>query len=124
MLTITKGNTETLIYTASELAILTNPYFLFVCVNNVTENIVKFVATNISTTARFDKSTLVVNTYFTDENAGLWSYEIFEQASSNNTNQTGLNMVEEGYLQLNDVASAADDVYDDLDNTFKTYQSE
>ncbi len=30
-------------------------------------------------------------------------------------------MVEEGYLQLNDVADAADSVYDGQDNTFKTF---
>jgi hypothetical protein len=121
MLTLQKGQTQQIIYTGTELAVLVNPYFLFVCTNNVTENVVKFVATNTSTTARFDISTIVVNTYFTDEDAGLWSYQIFEQASSSNTNQTGLNMVEEGYLQLNDVADAADAAYDSQDNTFKTF---
>jgi len=121
MLTLQKGQTQQIIYTATELAVLTNPYFLFVCTNNVTENIVKFVATNTSTTARFDISTITVNTYFANEDAGLWSYQIFEQASSSNTDQTGLNMVEEGYLKLNDVADAADAVYDGQDNTFKTF---
>jgi hypothetical protein len=122
MLTLQKGQTQQIIYTGTELALLTNPYFLFVCTNNVTENIVKFVATNTSTTARYDISTITVNTYFADEDAGLWSYQIFEQASPSNTDQTGLNMVEEGYLQLNDVAGAADSVYDGQDNTFKTFQ--
>jgi hypothetical protein len=122
MLTLTKGQTEQIIYTGTELAVLVNPFFLFVCTNNVTENIVKFVATNTSTTKRFDQSSIVTNTYFANEDAGLWSYQIYEQASSSNTNQTGLNMVEEGYLQLNDVASAADSVFDGQDNTFKTFQ--
>lgn len=123
MLTLTKGQTQNIIYTATELAVLVNPFFLFVCTNNTTENVVKFVATNISTKARFDKSTIVVNTFFLNEDAGLWSYEIFEQASSSNTNETGLNMVEEGYIQL--VQSvAADDKYNAQVNTFKTYGSE
>ncbi len=122
MLTLTKGQTEQIIYTGTELAVLVNPYFLFVCTNNVTENVVKFVATNTSTTARFDQSTIVTNTYFANQDAGLWCYQIFEQASSSNTDQTGLNMVEEGYLKLNDVAGAADAVYDNQDNTFKTFQ--
>jgi hypothetical protein len=96
---------------------------LFVCTNNVTENIVKFVATNISTSARYDRSTIVVNNHFANENAGLWSYQIFEQASSTNTNQTGLNMVEEGYLQLLQTVEP-DVVYNGQVNTFKTYSSE
>jgi len=122
MLTLTKGQTEQIIYTGTELAVLVNPFFLFVCTNNVTENIVKFVATNTSSTKRFDQSSIVTNTYFANEDAGLWSYQIYEQASSSNINQTGLNMVEEGYLQLYDVASAADSVFDGQDNTFKTFQ--
>jgi hypothetical protein len=105
------------------LAVLVNPFFLFVCTNNVTENIVKFVATNISTSARYDRSTIVVNNHFANEDAGLWSYQIFEQASSTNTNQTGLNMVEEGYLQLMQTVDP-DVVYDGQVNTFKTYSSE
>lgn len=121
MLTLQKGISQQIIFTGTELAVLTNPYFLFVCINNNTENIVKFVATNTSTTKRFDKSSITVNTYFTDEDAGLWSYQIFEQASSSNTNQTNLSMVEEGYLQLDDVAGAADAAFDSQDNTFKTF---
>jgi hypothetical protein len=37
MLTLQKGQTQQIIYTGTELAVLTNPYFLFVCTNNVTE---------------------------------------------------------------------------------------
>jgi hypothetical protein len=122
MITLTKGQTQQIIYTGTELSVLVNPYFLFVCTNNVTENVVKFVATNISTTERYDSSTIVVNNHFLNEDAGLWSYQIFEQANSNNTDQTGLNIVEEGYLQLNDVEDASDAVYDSQDNTFKTFQ--
>jgi hypothetical protein len=122
MITLTKGQTHQIIYTGTELSVLVNPYFLFVCTNNVTENVVKFVATNISTTERYDSSTIVVNNHFLNEDAGLWSYQIFEQANSNNTDQTGLNIVEEGYLQLNDVEDASDAVYDSQDNTFKTFQ--
>jgi hypothetical protein len=123
MLTLTKGQTQSITYTATELAVLVNPFFLFVCTNNVTENIVKFVATNISTSPRYDRSTIVVNNHFANENAGLWSYQIFEQASSTNTNQTGLNMVEEGYLQLLQTVDP-DVVYNGQVNTFKTYSSE
>ena len=64
MIILTKGDIKDLLFTGSESALLTSPYFLFVFTNRVTQEIVKFVATNSSTTLRYDKFTFEVNDYF------------------------------------------------------------
>ena len=96
MITLTKGQTQTVRFTGTEKALLTNPYFLLVFTHRVTNEIVKFIATNISTTQRVDSFSLVVNTYFADSDCGFWKYEIHEQASSTGTDTEGKNKVEEG----------------------------
>lgn len=121
MITLTKGSTQNIIYTATEKSVLTNPYFLFVVTNQVKQNTVKFVATNVSTSRRYDKSSVVVNNYFAGQDAGLWMYSVYEQASSTNTDPTGLNMVEEGYLQLNEATPIQPDIYTGQNTGFKTY---
>ena len=121
MITLTKGQTDTIIFTGTEKAVLVNPYFLFVVTNQVEQNTVKFVATNTSTSARYDKASIVVNAYFTGQDAGLWTYKVYEQASSSNVDPAGLNMVEEGYLQLNEASPIQPDIYAGQNTGFKTY---
>jgi len=121
MITLTKGATQNIIYTATEKAVLANPYFLFVVTNQVKQNSVKFVVTNVSSSLRYDQSSIVVNDYFAGQDAGLWTYNIYEQASSTNTDPAGLNMVEEGYLQLNESDPLQPDIYAGQNTGFKTY---
>lgn len=122
MINLTKGNTETIYFTATERATLTSPFFLFVCISRGTGVIVKWVSINTSVeTARYDKTSLVVNTYFSNKDNGLWTYEIYEQLSDINTDPTGLNRVEEGFLKLNPATEFAPTEYTGQNNTFKTY---
>lgn len=99
MITVVKGQDQEIVYTATELAVLNNPYFLFTCVNSVTNDKVSFVATNTSETKRYDKSS-ISSSVFADSEPGLWNYKIYEQASDTNTDPEGLNEVEDGYINL------------------------
>ena len=100
---------------------LTNPYFLFVFTNRITQDVVKFVATNTSTTLRYNKFSLVTNSKFATSEEGLWTYQVYEQASSTNTNTSGLNNVENGYLYLHPTTTFTPTEYSEQSNTFVTY---
>ena len=121
MITLTKGQTQTVRFTGTENALLINPYFLFVFTHRVTNEIVKFVATNISTTQRIDSFSLVVNTYFVNGDNGFWGYEVYEQSSSSGTDTTGKNKVEEGYMVLYPATEFTPTKYTKQTNTFITY---
>ncbi len=121
MITLTKGQTQTVRFTGTEKALLTNPYFLFVFTHRVTNEIVKFVATNISTTQRVDSFSLAVNSQFEDSDCGFWKYEVYEQTSSSGTDTAGKNKVEEGYMVLYPASEFTPTKYAEQSNTFITY---
>ena len=123
MLHITKGDSTNLIFTGYELATLTNPYYLFIF-TSATEEVVKFVGTNISTTNRFQKVVAQALAFATAE-TGTWRYRIREQASSSNTNEAlSGNIVEEGFMYLVESTTFEPTEYSDQDNEFKTYDGE
>ena len=121
MIHLTKGQTQTVFFNASQNCVLTNPFFLFVFTNRVTQDVVKFVATNTSLTLRYDKFSLVVNTRFATSEEGFWTYQVYEQASSTNTNISGLNNVENGYMYLHPSTTFAPTEYNEQSNNFVTY---
>lgn len=123
MINIRKGNTEIIYFTGTEKVTLTNPYFLFVFTNRVTEEEVKVMATNTSTTERYDKFSLVVNTYFSDATDGLWGYEIREKASVIDLTVAGT-IVEEGYMFLRPAVDFESTEYAEQSNEFVVYNGE
>lgn len=120
MINLRKGNTETIYFTGTEKATLTNPYFLFIFTNRATKAEVKIMTTNISTTARYDKASVVVNTSFSSSDPGLWSYDIREKASNMDMTVAGT-IVEQGYMYLRPATDFAPTEYTSVDNTFKQY---
>ena len=120
MIRLTKGETQIIYFTGTENALLLDPYFLFVFVNRVTQETIKFVATNTSTTDRVDSFSLVVNSKFTDSELGLWTYFVYEQAGSTGTDTTGKHLVESGYMNLSDVEFVPTS-YNEQSNIFLTY---
>jgi len=121
MIVITKGEFKNIYFTGTESALLSNPYFLFIFTNRVTQEVVKFVVTNESNTLRYDVFTLDVDSIFLNSETGMWTYQIYEQLSSSNTNSTGLNMVEDGYMYLNSAIVFEPTTYNEQSNTFITY---
>jgi hypothetical protein len=121
MIVITKGEFKNIYFTGTESALLSNPYFLFIFTNRVTQEVVKFVVTNESNTLRYDAFYLDVDSIFLNSETGMWTYQIYEQLSSSNTNSTGLNMVEDGYMYLNSAIVFEPTTYNEQSNTFITY---
>lgn len=102
--------------TLTEKELLTNPNYLFIFTNRSSNVEVKFVLLNATDVSlfkdRYNKFSLVTNTYFSSSLIGQYTYEIYEQVSTTNTNPSGLNMLESGIMMLNE-----------SDNVYTSYQT-
>ena len=105
MLNLVKGVTSDIIVTLTEKQLLTAPNYLFVFTGRTTNTDVKFVllnAADISTAkSRYNKFS-INSALFADAEAQQYTYNIYEQASTSNTDQTGLNLLETGIMVLNE----------------------
>jgi hypothetical protein len=124
MLHLTKGQTENIVLTLTEKATLTNPNWLFIFKSRVTNETISFVilgSADISTyKERFNSFNIVVHTYFNNKTSGEYTYSIYEQTSSSNTNPalaTGL--VEVGQMNLKDATDFNFTSYTNTTNTYK-----
>jgi hypothetical protein len=107
MITIKKGNTETIVLTLTEKQTLVNPNYLFVFKSRMPEQIVSFVLLNAADTSlykyRYNQFSIVVNNYFSNSPQGEWRYYIYEQASATNRDETKTGvLLEEGIMRLNE----------------------
>lgn len=104
MIHLNKGETNTIVMTLTEKQLLTNPNYLFVFTNRSSNNVIKFVVLNASDLSlykdRYNEFNIVTNTNFASALEGQYTYEIYEQASTTNTNPTGLNKLETGIMWL------------------------
>lgn len=105
MLKLTLGQTdEDLIVTLNEKRTLTSGYYLFyfqhVTTRQTVTKIYNFLEDESAYPERFNSFPMVTNTTFSGKPVGHWTYSIYEQASSSNTNPAGLTEVENGILQL------------------------
>ena len=121
MIVLTKGDEQNVIFTGTENCLLTSPFFLFVFTNRVTIEVVKFVSANQSNTERYDYIYLTVNDYFENSEEGFWTYDIYEQEDSSNTDIEGKHKVETGLMYLHPADTFEPIKYDEQDNSFKTY---
>lgn len=124
MLHITKGVEAQVIFTGYELATLTDPNYLFVF-TSATEEEIKFVPILFFIeTNRYQKA-LILDTQFADAEAGTWRYRIREQVSSTNTDEAlSGNIVEEGFMMLENNTTFEVVEYSNQDNQFITYDGE
>jgi hypothetical protein len=104
MIHLTKGETNTIVMTLTEKQLLTNPNYLFVFTNRSSNNVIKFVVLNASDVSlykdRYNEFNIVTNTNFASALEGQYTYEVYEQTSTTNTNITGLNKLETGIMWL------------------------
>jgi hypothetical protein len=104
MIRFTKGQTQNIILTLTEKQLLTNPNYLFVFKNRSANTEVKFVKLNATDVSlykdRYNEFSIVTNTNFGSSLNGQYVYQIYEQASTSNTNPTGLNLLETGIMEL------------------------
>ena len=104
MIHLTKSQTNTIVMTLTEKELLTTPNYLFVFTNRSSNEVVKFVKLYNTDTSlykdRYNEFSIVTNTYFSTALEGQYTYEIYEQASTSNTNPSGLNKLETGIMWL------------------------
>ena len=104
MVHLTKGETNTIVMTLTEKELLTSPNYLFVFTNRSSNSVISFVKLNATDTSaykdRFNEFSIVTNTYFSTALEGQYTYEIYEQSSTSNTNPSGLNKLETGIMWL------------------------
>jgi hypothetical protein len=104
MIRFTKGQTQNIILTLTEKQLLTNPNYLFVFTNRSANTEVKFVRLNATDLSlykdRYNEFSIVTNTNFGSSLNGQYVYQVYEQASTSNTNPTGLNLLETGIMEL------------------------
>lgn len=103
MIVLTKGVTSTIVVTLTEKQLLTNPNYLFVFTGRTTNTEVKFVLLNASDISqykeRYNKFS-ISNTLFTNAKPQQYTYNIYEQTSTTNTDPTDLNLLETGLMEL------------------------
>ena len=104
MIHLTKSQTNTIVLTLTEKQLLTTPNYLFVFTNRSSNEVISFVklyATDLSLYKdRYNEFSIVTNTNFSTALEGQYTYEIYEQASTSNTNPSGLNKLETGIMWL------------------------
>jgi hypothetical protein len=99
-----KGQTQNIILTLTEKQLLTSPNYLFIFENRSTNTDIKFVRLNNTDISaykeRYNEFTIVVNSFFNTALNGQYTYTIYEQTSTTNTDPTGLNLLETGIMEL------------------------
>lgn len=125
MLLLTLGQTaENIVVTLNEKRTLDNGYYLFIFTHLTTKatvsKIYSFVDDDSTDTERYNQFEINTNTVFSGARTGQWKYQVYEQASSSNTDPTGLTEVERGIMQLNPATAFSFNNYNEQ-QTFKTY---
>jgi hypothetical protein len=104
MINLTKAATQNIYLTLTEMQLLTAPNYLFRFINRSSNEEVKFVLLNATDTSlfkdRYNKFSIVTDTYFSSSVNGMYVYEVYEEAGTG-TNITGLNLLESGIMMLN-----------------------
>jgi hypothetical protein len=95
---------DNLIVTLNEKKTISAPFYLFVFENVTTKVQVKFVLNSVTDLSlypgRYNDFVINTSVKFAGATTGQWNYNIYEQASSSNTNTTGLLEVECGKMIL------------------------
>ncbi len=106
MIVLNRGATQNVILTLTEKQLLTDPNYLFAFTNRSSNVQVKFVKLNGTDTSlfkdRYNKFQFIVDTLFPGALSGDWIYNVYEQVSNVNTDPSGLNLLETGWMKLKD----------------------
>lgn len=125
MITLTKGqSTEQIIVTLNEKRTLAAGYYLFVFTHFTTRDVINkiynFTEDDSNYQDRYNQFDFPTDALFGSQGTGQWWYQVYEQASSSNTDTAGLNMVENGVMVLNPAAEFEREMYNEP-ATFKQY---
>lgn len=124
MIVYTIGQQSDTLVTLNESTTIVNPYYLFVFTNVSTKVVYNQIVNSTSDTSeypdRINIYTFNTVTLFATAQAGQYSYEVYEQESSINTNPSGLNLVECGKMLLNPANNLIQQGYEPT-TTYKGY---
>jgi len=131
MFVIRKNTNTNLICTLQEKVTLTSPYYLFVFTNDVTDESVTFLQSNISThQERYDEFILTETSGTINYSSGTiellplgsWTYKIYEQASSTNLIEANAgNLLEIGMAKVIGTNESYS-TYNGQDITYKVHE--
>jgi len=117
MIQLTKGQTQYIYLTLTEKETISSPNYLFIFKNRSTNYEVKFVLLNNADTSafkdRYNKFSIKVDKYFSSKPKGQYTYSIYQQTSTANTDPTGLTLLESGIMWLNE----AEEVFTEYQTT-------
>lgn len=116
MIILTKGNTDQdIVVTLNEKRTISSGYYLFVFTHFTTKEVVNkiynFAEDESAYPSRYNKFPINTSTVFTSSPVGQWWYNVYEQASSSNTDVTGLTEVEAGVMTLKPATEFAYESY-------------
>lgn len=115
MLRFVKGTNATIICTLAEKQTIVDANFLFVFTSRLTNEVIPFVlvtTADVSTNkTRWNEFVIAVNTYFANYADGWYTYDVYEQTSTTNTDITGLNRLESGVMYLTDSTTVTTTTY-------------
>ena len=124
LLIINKNQATNIICTLSEKEV-SGTYWLFVFSSRTTNDVVNWIVAKSSDlssyTTRYNKFSVPASV-FQGRTIGMYSYKVYEQSSATNTDTTGLNMVEEGFVKLVGTTTS-NEIYTDGNVPFSVYQS-
>lgn len=125
MLVLTKGQTTEYLYvTLNERRTLDDGWYLWVFENITTRATITMItafAEDLSDYPdRINKFSINTSSVFASADHGTWTYRIYEQSSSSNTDTTGLTEIERGLLKLNAATAFSFTEYSET-STFKQY---
>jgi hypothetical protein len=124
MIHITKGQNNTIYYTATENTTFNTDNFLFVFIHSATNEKVLLNLTKDNVSNRFDVSTIELqDSPFEDSTEGMWKYVIREKESSSDQTETGT-IVEEGYMYLHAATAFTPSTYTEQSNEFIIYNEQ
>lgn len=126
MILLTKGQmAEHIIVTLNEKKTIDSGYYLFLFTHMVTMEVVSkiysFLADQSDFQDRYNDFEIDTQTVFGDSSIGFWTYKVYEQVSSSNTDPDGLTLVERGIMRLDPVEEFAFTEYEAA-TSFKMYQ--
>ena len=100
--------TQNMVLTLTEKVTIAVPFYLFVFTNVSTRQVVTF---NVSSTddtssaqSRYNQFAIPTSQVFTNGTVGQWQYKVYESAAPT-TDPTGLNLVENGKMLLQNTSS-------------------
>jgi hypothetical protein len=117
MIVITKNETAEICLTLSENQAASSGFYYFIFTNRATKNKVENYYENISTKENYQKFEIDGADY-EDEDAGFYTYEVFE---SNDEGEKLGEVLELGYMLLNNEVVYSPENYTEQNNSFKTY---